>query len=133
MTEEAGLGPTFIGRVASVLGGSVSVRLVGLPSTLVLVEGQSFRVGQIGAFLRIPLGYTSLYGVCTQVGADAAPPSAAASTEPLPKERDDAREGSRWLTMALFGESIGGHFDRGVGQYPTVGDPVHLVTEPDMV
>jgi len=118
--------------VASVLGGVVRVRLRSLPSTLVMVGGQSFRVGQIGAFLKIPLGYTRLYGVCTQVGADAAPPSAAESTEPLPEEPDDPREGYRWLTMALFGESIGGHFDRGVGQYPTVGDPVHLVTEQDM-
>jgi uncharacterized protein len=131
--SEKGPRGTYVGWVASVLGGVVRVRLRSLPSTLVMVGGQSFRVGQIGAFLRIPLGYTSLYGVCTQVGADAAPPSAAESTEPLPKEPDDPREGYRWLTMALFGESIGGHFDRGVGQYPTVGDPVHLVTERDMV
>lgn len=123
---------TYIGWVASVLGGVVRVRLRSLPSTLVMVGGQSFRVGQIGAFMRIPLGYANLYGVCTQVGADAAPLNAVESTEPLPKERDDPREGYRWLTMALFGESVGGHFDRGVGQYPTVGDPVHLVTEGDM-
>lgn len=124
---------TYVGWVASVLGGVVRVRLRSLPSTLVMVDGQSFRVGQIGAFLRIPLGYSNLYGVCTQVGADAAPESASESTEPLPKdEDDDPREGYRWLTMALFGESVGGHFDRGVGQYPTVGDLVHLVTEQDM-
>jgi uncharacterized protein len=27
---------------------------------------------------------------------------------------------------------VGGHFDRGVGQYPTVGDEVHLVTSSDL-
>lgn len=126
-------GATQIGWVASVLGGVVRVRLRSLPTTLVMVAGQSYRVGQIGAFLRVPLGYANLYGVCTQVGADAAPPSAVESTEPLPRDRDEgSREGYRWLTMALFGESVGGHFDRGVGQYPTVGDAVHLVTEDDM-
>jgi hypothetical protein len=108
------------------------VRLRSLPTTLVMVGGRSFRVGQIGAFLRIPLGYAHLYAVCTQVGADAAPASLSESTEPLPKEDDAGQEGYRWLTMALFGESVGGQFDRGVGQYPTVGDQVHLVTEADL-
>jgi len=34
--------------------------------------------------------------------------------------------------MTLFGEAIGNHFDRGVSQYPTVGDEVHLVTNQDL-
>lgn len=131
--EDGGLGPTFVGRVASVLGGSVRVRLIGLPSTLVLVDGESYRVGQLGAFLRIPLGYTSLYGVCTQVGADAAPPvpAEAISVSAVEEEQADA-DNFRWLSISLFGEAIGGAFDRGVGQYPTVGDEVHLVTPSDL-
>ncbi|MGA7705248.1 MAG: ATP-binding protein [Solirubrobacteraceae bacterium] len=36
------------------------------------------------------------------------------------------------MTITLFGEAVGGHFDRGVGQYPTVGDEVHLVTSRDL-
>jgi hypothetical protein len=133
MGEDGGLGPTFVGRVASVLGGSVRVRLIGLPSTLVLVDGESYRVGQLGAFLRIPLGYTSLYGVCTQVGADAAPPLPPEAIAVPAIEEEQARADSyRWLTISLFGEAIGGSFDRGVGQYPTVGDEVHLVTPADL-
>lgn len=98
-----------------------------------MVEGQSYRVGQIGAFLRIPLGYTHLYGVCTQVGADAAPPAPHDLPPTLPAPDEElAPEGYRWLTLSLFGESVGGHFDRGVGQYPTVGDQVHLVTPRDL-
>lgn len=129
MTEGFGAAPTFVGRVASVRGGAVRVRLMGLPKTLVLVEGESYRIGQLGAFMRIPLGYTSLYGVCTQVGADAAPPPIPEDVQPptaLFEESDPVDY--RWLTIALFGEAVGGHFDRGVGQYPTVGDEVHLVT-----
>lgn len=122
---------TYVGWVASVRGGLVTVRLQKLPTTLVMVAGEPYRVGQIGAFLRVPLGYANLYGVCTQVGADAAPPSAPDSPEPL-EDNDRAPEGFRWLTMSLFGESVGGHFDRGVGQYPTVGDAVHLVVERDL-
>ncbi len=104
-----------------------------LPTTLVLVDGASYRVGQIGGFFRLPLGYTQLYAVCSQVGADAAPPAGA--TAGL-IERDSAKEeglsGFRWMTVVLFGESSGGQFERGVGQYPTVGDEVHFVTSSDL-
>ena len=65
---------TYVGQVASVTGGVVRVRLRNdMPSTLVMIEGTSYRVGQIGGYFRLPLGYADLYAVCTQVGADAAP------------------------------------------------------------
>jgi hypothetical protein len=125
--------PTYVGQVASVQGGVVRVRLRETPSTLVLVDGESYRIGQIGAFLRVPLGYTQLYGVCTQVGADAAPmPKSDVHVTTLVADEVQQLEGFRWLTIALFGESVGGRFDRGVGQYPTVGDAVHLVTPADL-
>ena len=131
MGEERGSAPTFIGRVASVRGAVVRVRLQGLPTTLVLVEGESYRVGQLGAFVRIPLGYTDLYAICTQVGADAAPPQPAEEPAPIPAPEADA-DSYRWMSVSLFGEAVGGYFDRGVGQYPTVGDEVHLVTSDDL-
>src|SRR5437773_686115 len=111
--------PTFIGTVASVSGANVTVRLRDdMPSTLVLVDGKSYRVGQIGAFARVPLGYTNLYGICTQIGAAAAP-IAKLSLAPLDPELA-ARLDSRWMTITLFGEAIAGRFERGVSQYPTV-------------
>lgn len=114
---------TFIGEIASVNGGVVSVRLRDdMPSTLLLVEGESYRIGQIGGFLRIPLGYNQLYAVCTQVGADAAPKTLS----------EDAKSSQRWMSVTLFGEAVGNRFERGVSQYPTVGDEVHLVTSDDL-
>jgi hypothetical protein len=86
-----------------------------------MINGRSYRVGQIGAFIRIPLGYTQLYAVCTLVGAAAAPIN-----------NENSQPGHRWLSATLFGESIGGVFERGVSQYPTIGDEVHLVTPEDM-
>lgn len=104
-----------------------------LPTTLVLVDGESYRVGQIGGFFRLPLGYTQLYSVCSQVGADAAPP-AATREGVLERDlgKDEGLAGFRWMTVVLFGESTGGRFERGVGQYPTVGDEVHFVTSSDL-
>lgn len=115
--------PTLIGYVDSVKGGVVTIRLRdGLP-TFMMVDGHSYRVGQVGAFLRIPLGYTQLYGVCTLVGAAAVTQNHDESNMP---------RGNRWLSATLFGESIGGVFERGVSQYPTIEDEVHLVGPQDM-
>ena len=114
---------TFIGEVRAVVGAEVSIQLTGdLGTSLTLVAGESHRVGQIGSFLKIPLGYTFLYGVCTQIGAAAIP-------EAL---RDRETDDRRWVSLVLFGEALGGHFERGVSQYPTVADEVHLVTETDL-
>lgn len=127
--------PTYIGQVASVTGGILRVRLRrDLPTTLVMVEGESYRVGQIGGFFRIPIGYTQLYSVCSQVGADAVPPGVASDGSPIERDvaKDEGLAGYRWMTIVLFGESTGGVFERGVGQYPTVGDEVHFVTSVDL-
>ena len=105
-----------------------------MPSTLILIGGESYRVGQIGGFFRVPLGYANLYAVCTQIGADAAPPGAAEEVfwTALETEHQKRMSGFRWMTIVLFGESLGNEFERGVGQYPTVGDEVHLVTNDDL-
>lgn len=127
--------PTFIGRVASVAGATVRVRLRDdMPSTLLLIGGESYRVGQVGGFVRLPIGYTDIYAVCTQTGADAMPASIAGALSDgrIPDETADATlMGYRWMTVMLFGEAIGGEFERGVSQYPTVGDEVHVVTNSD--
>lgn len=114
--------PTLVGQVHSVSGSTVSVRLRAGLSSLVLVAGGSYRVGQVGQFLRIPLGYSQLYGVCSQVGAAALPHAIVPETE----------IDGRWLTLTLFGESIGEDFERGVSQYPTFGEEVHLVTNDEL-
>jgi len=113
---------TFIGHIDSVKGSIVTVRLRDEIPTLIMIGGQSYRVGQIGAFLRIPLGYAQLYAICTLVGAAAAPHT----------EEYSIPHGQKWLAMTLFGESVGDFFERGVSQYPTIDDEVHLVTEHDM-
>ncbi|MCE5327880.1 MAG: ATP-binding protein [Planctomycetaceae bacterium] len=116
---------TFIGTVEAVRGSAVSVRLRTHLPTLVMIEGQSYRIGQIGAFVRVPLGYTQLYAVTTLVGA-------APVTEAEEQIEIKHEPGQKWMSVTLFGEAVGDSFDRGVSQYPTVGDEVHLVTLGDM-
>jgi hypothetical protein len=128
-TREGGVS-TCIGDVVSVRGGVVTVRLRPVASTLLMVAGESYRLGQIGGYLRIPLGYTRLYGVTTQVGADAAP--AVVAEDARIEDAPEGFDGFRWLTLALFGEATGGEFERGVSRYPTVGDEVHLASRGDL-
>lgn len=124
---------TYIGEVASVTGAQVRVRLRrDISTTSLLVDGAAYRVGQVGAFVRIPLGYTQLFAVCTQVGADAAPFEPRDTLFQLATPAADEVSGYQWMVCVLFGESMGGYFDRGVGQYPTVSDEVHLVTQSDL-
>jgi len=121
--------PTHIGHVESVSGNSVSIKMEGnYPSNMPIIDGTVYRIGQIGSFLKIPLGYANLYGLITQAGVLAMPESLLAAY----KEDPSVVDGHRWLQMILVGEQIGSSFERGVLQSPTSGDQVHLVTNDDL-
>jgi Helicase HerA, central domain len=117
--------PTLLGTVQDVKGATVSVSLDATTlSGLAFIRGHGYRIGQVGSFVRIPMGYIDLFGIVSQVGAGAVPERIAA----------DQPYGYRWMTVQLVGEGTRtGDFGRGVSQYPTVGDQVHLVTEDDLV
>lgn len=116
--------PSRLGTVEDVNGSSVSVKLSdSTPGGLLFVNGEAYRVGQVGGFVRIPSGYVDLYGVISQVGAGAAP----GPPELAPQF------GSRWLRVELVGQGRRGtKFERGIAQYPSIGDSVHVVTESNL-
>src|SRR5690606_24091830 len=123
MTEEF---HTIIGQVKSVTGSRISVKLSDdFKSTMPIINGVVYRIGQIGSFVRIPLGYAHLYGIVTQAGADAIP-------EKLVGNDESNNQSSRWLTVVLVGERVMNKFERGVVQYPTPDDEVHLVILDDL-
>lgn len=115
--------PTFLGRVGSVAGSTVSVRQAeSVASGIAIIGGRSYRVAQVGSFVRIPQGYHDLYGVISEVGAQATP-------ETL---MDASQRGESWMTVQLVGEIVETSFERGISQYPGINDEVHLVTEDDL-
>ncbi|MCL2659167.1 MAG: ATP-binding protein [Acidobacteriaceae bacterium] len=116
--------PSRLGTVEDVNGSSISVKLSeNTPSGLLFVNGEAYRVGQVGGFVRIPSGYFDLFGIISQVGAGAAP----GPPELAPQL------GNRWLRVELVGEGRRGvTFERGISQYPSIGDPVHVATESDL-
>lgn len=116
--------PTFLGTVEDVSGTTVRVRLHDVTeSGLGFIDGQSYRVGQLGGFVRFPMGFVNLYGVVSQVGASAVPQRLAVETS----------QDNRWITVQLVGEvRPKKDFQRGISQHPTVGDSAHLVTREDL-
>jgi len=115
---------TYLGDVQDVNGTTVSITLSKSSLTgFVYIDGQGYRVGQIGSFIRIPIGFNDLFGIVSQVGASAKPENLV----------ETESSGNRWMKIQLIGESQrNGVFQRGLSQYPTIGDEVHLVSEKEL-
>lgn len=84
-----------------------------------MIEGRAYKIGQVGSFVRIPQGYQDLFGVVSGVSANTAPVMNPGNEDPS----------GRWMDVQLVGEAVGGTFERGISQYPNVGDGVHITTE----
>jgi hypothetical protein len=118
---------TFLGCVKKVAGATVTVEISELiPSSNPIINGRVHRLGQIGSFVRIPVGFLNLFGIVSMVGV----------SELLPKPEEEMfnpENGKRWLEVQLIGEAYGGEiFQRGVSVFPTLEDEVHVVTEEDL-
>jgi hypothetical protein len=115
---------TYIGDVQDVNGTSVSIILSKNSMTgFIYIDGQGYRVGQIGSFVRIPIGFSNLFGIISQVGASAIPDN----------QIENHTSSDKWMKIQLIGEGQrNGVFGRGLSQYPTIGDEVHLVSEKEL-
>ena len=120
---------TEIGSVISVSGNSVTIQLSdSVKSNSPIIDGIVYRIGQIGSFLKIPLGYTILFGIVTKIGTAAIPENIIETI----KGNYDVLANQQWLSITLIGEQIGSRFERGISQSPTTGDTVHIVTLSDL-
>ena len=116
---------TYLGKVVRVDSGSVEVELSNeIPSAAPIINGRLYKIGQIGTFVKIPIGNIIIYGIVSSVS----------NTPSNIKDEQVAYDyGSRFLNVQLIGEKIGDDdFEKGVGTYPTINDGVHLVVEKDL-
>jgi hypothetical protein len=119
--------PTQIGRVRHVLGATVTVALdPDLAGVAPIYRGRLQLVGQIGSLVRIPQGMVDLVASVSLVGI------AELAGAQLPT--DVVQAGERWLQVQLLGEIDrgSGRFERGVGSYPGLDDPVHFATPEEL-
>jgi len=116
---------TYLGKIIRVDSNTVEVEVSDeIPSAAPIINGRLYKIGQIGTFVKIPVGNISIYGIVSAV-----------SNTPI-TIKDDNRAyvyGSRFLSVQLVGEKVGDDdFQKGVGTYPTINDEVHLVIEKDL-
>lgn len=119
--------PTCIGKVQHVLGATVTVALNhDLAGVAPIYRGQLQPIGQIGSLVRIPQGLIDLIATVTLVGISELS-GKIAPTEVV--QRDE-----RWLQVQLLGEidRATGRFQRGVGEFPGLDDPVHFATPEEL-
>ncbi|MFA5786490.1 MAG: DUF87 domain-containing protein [Actinomycetota bacterium] len=117
---------TFLGLIGGVEGARARVRITAdLPSASPIVHGRLYRLGQVGSFVRIPLGFLNVFGIVSKVGASETPEPAGS--------HQTLDVGQRWIEVELVGEAYrGARFERGVSSFPTLDDEVHIVTEDDL-
>ena len=119
--------PTYIGQVKHVLGSTVTVELDrSLAGVAPIYKGHLQPIGQIGSLVRIPQGLVDLVGSVSLLGIS----ELSGTQEPT----QSVQSGNRWLQVHLLGEidRSTGHFNRGVGSYPGLDDPVHFTTTEDL-
>ncbi len=116
---------TYLGKIIRVDSSTVEVEVSeDIPSAAPIINGRLYKIGQIGTFVKIPIGNITTYGIVSSV-----------SNTPGKPEDNQARQifGSRYLSVQLVGEKIGDDdFEKGIGTYPTINDEVHLVVEKDL-
>jgi DNA helicase HerA-like ATPase len=116
---------TYLGHIIRVDSGTVEVEVSNdIPSAAPIINGRLYKIGQIGTFIKIPIGNITIYGIVSSVSN-------------TPNKTDEAflkyNFGSRFLTVQLVGEKIGDDdFEKGIGTYPTINDEVHIVIEKDL-
>jgi DNA helicase HerA-like ATPase len=116
---------TYLGTVINVTSGSVEVEISReIPSAAPIINGRLYKLGQIGTFVKMPIGGLTLFGIVSSVS------NTPSIVETSTYEPD---YGSRFLQVQLIGEQLGGDtFKKGVGTYPTINDEVHIVIEDDL-
>ncbi|MBB1268635.1 ATP-binding protein [Shewanella sp. SR44-3] len=114
--------PTYLGKIISVSGASIFVELTPqVVSGLLVIEGKTHRIGQVGSFVRIPQGYNNLFGIISET-----------SENSVDTNNSNKFISNRQIKIELVGEAIGCDFERGISQFPSISEEVHLVTEQDL-
>jgi DNA helicase HerA-like ATPase len=116
---------TYLGHIIRVDSGTIEIEVSNkIPSAAPIINGRLYKIGQIGTFVKIPIGNITVYGIVSSV-----------SNTPSKSDETELNHsyGSRYLTVQLVGEKIGeDDFEKGVGIYPTINDEVHIVIEKDL-
>ncbi|MBK8915777.1 MAG: ATP-binding protein [Phycisphaerales bacterium] len=114
------MGPLDIGHVIKVQGDTLDVQ-IGVESLEMEANGKRYRVGRLGTYATVPVSSGLLIGYVTGVTHHG-------ELEPRPNPGAPRKIS---MTVQLLGTVRGQRFQRGVDEYPTLGDVVRLGTDAD--
>lgn len=84
---------TYLGKVIRVDSNIVEVEISDLiPSSTPVINGKLYKIGQIGTFIKMPIGNITIYGIVSSV-----------SNTPTKNDENQLRQlvGSRYLSVQL--------------------------------
>jgi len=110
------MNPLKIGNVVRIASGVVDVIVTAQDLNLVH-EGQTYRIGQLGTYVTLPMDRRTIVGFVTSVGRQE---MTVVDIEP-----------QLIMHVQLLGEICDGRFSRGVDEYPIVGDDVWMAVRSD--
>ncbi len=110
------MNPLKIGNVIRISSGRVEVILTATDLNLVH-EDRTYRIGQLGSYVTIPMDQRTLVGFVTDTGRQ---DTTVVDDEP-----------QLIMNVQLLGEIQAGRFTRGVDEYPIVGDDVWVAVRSD--
>ncbi len=112
--------PLRIGHIVAVNGDTIDVQLT-TGNLRLTYHGTEYRIGRLGTYVTVPVGKSVLVGYIVRVGATG-------DLEPLP---DPGAPRRMTMTVQLLGTIRNDRFQRGVSEYPTLGDTVRLGVDED--
>lgn len=110
------MNPLKIGNVIKIENGQIEV-LITIKDLNLVHEDQTYRIGQLGSYVTLPMDSRTLVGFVTGLGRQEI---TVVDIEP-----------QLIMQVQLLGEIQAGKFVRGVNEYPIVGDDVWVAVRSD--
>ncbi len=90
--------------------------------------GKTYRIGQIGTFVAIPVGTTSVIGMIARVQLSRQTQSAGSSQA----EMADIVKAKKEMEIQLVGSVVNGKFEKGIASFPPIGSDVFMTDDSDI-
>ena len=92
------------------------------------LKGKTYRIGQIGTFVAIPVGTTSVIGMIARVQLSRHAQNANGGQA----EITDISKAKKEMEIQLIGSVVNGKFEKGIASFPPIGSDVFMTDDSDM-
>src|SRR3990172_11325025 len=86
------------------------------------LSGKTYRLGQIGSFVVVPVGDTSVMGMVTRVRL----------SDRFQGGSGEIVKAKKEMEVQLIGSVVKGRFEKGIASFPAIGADVFMTDDSDM-